>query len=73
MLNEIVEERVRGQETEVLLEADSANGKLLSFIETHTTVHSREFEDGRVTLRATVPKRVLADLQQNKQIEIKPV
>src|SRR5208282_3977593 len=63
----------RGQLSEVLLEADSANGKLISFIETNTVVHDRQFKGRRVTMRATVPMRVLADLSRNNQVEIKPV
>jgi GTP-binding protein HflX len=72
-LHQFVEQQVRGQQTEVLLEAEASNGKLLAFIETHTTVHSRDFLDGRVTLRATVPKRVLTDLKNNQQVEVRPV
>ena len=72
-LHEVVEKIVRGQLTEVLLIADSTNGKLISFIETHTAVHDRQFRGSRVTFRATVPQQVLADLSRNDQLKIKPV
>jgi GTP-binding protein HflX len=72
-LHKVVEDQVRGLQTEVFLEMDSANGKLLSFIETNTSVHSRKFDDDRVVIRATVPSRVLADLKKNRHVEVKPV
>jgi len=71
-LHEAVEKIVRGQLAEVLLLTDSTNGKLISFIETRTTVHDRKFRGSRVTFRATVPAQVLADLSRNNQLQIKP-
>ncbi|QOV90148.1 GTPase HflX [Humisphaera borealis] len=64
---------VRGTQVDVTLEADVANGKLLSFLESHTRIHDRQFDDNRVTLKAIMGKRTLADLQKNDQVEVKKV
>ena len=57
----------------MLLEADVANGKLISFIESHTRVHDRQVTDGRVTMRAVMGKQTLADLARNGQVDVKSV
>jgi hypothetical protein len=57
----------------VTLEADVTNGRLLSFIESHSRIHDRQFTDGRVQLRAVMGKRTLADLSRNDQVEVKAV
>jgi GTP-binding protein HflX len=72
-LHEAVYAAVRGQQVNVTLEADVANGKLISFIESHTRVHEREFTDGRVLMRAVMGKQTLADLARNGQVEVKKV
>ena len=72
-LHEAVYQAVRGQQVDVTLETDVANGKLLSFIESHTRVHDREFQDGRVVIRAVMGKQTLADLSRNEQVEVKTV
>jgi GTPase len=72
-LHEAVYKAVRGQQVDVTLETEVANGKLLSFIESHTRVHEREFTDGRVVIRATMGKQTLADLARNHQVEVKTV
>jgi GTP-binding protein HflX len=72
-LVEAVYGRVRGQQVDVTLEADVANGKLLSFIESHSRIHDRQFTDGRVQLKAVMGKRTLADLSRNEQVEVKAV
>jgi GTP-binding protein HflX len=72
-LHEAVYRAVRGQQVDVTLETDVANGKLLSFIESHTRVREREFTDGRVVIRATMGKQTLADLSRNGQVEVKTV
>lgn len=68
-----VAEFVHGQEVEVTLEADTANGRLLTYIESHCRVEDREFNDGRVMLKAVMGKHTLSDLAKNGQIEIKTV
>ncbi|MEO6437114.1 MAG: GTPase HflX [Tepidisphaeraceae bacterium] len=72
-LHEAVYQVVLGQQVHVTLEADVANGKLLSFIESHSRVQEREFVDGRVLIRAVMGKQTLADLARNDQVEVKTV
>ncbi len=72
-LTEAVYRAVRGQQVDVTLEADVANGRLLSFIESHSRVHDRQFSDGRIQLKAIMGKRTLADLSRNDQVEVKTV
>jgi GTPase len=72
-LQEAVYSAVRGQQVDVTLEADVTNGRLLSFIESHSRIHDRQFTDGRVQLRAVMGKRTLADLSRNDQVEVKAV
>ena len=72
-LLEAVYQHVRGQQVDVTLEADLTNGKLISYIESHTRVHERQFTDGRVQFKAIMGKRTLSDLARNDQVEIKEV
>ncbi|HSV13106.1 MAG TPA: GTPase, partial [Tepidisphaeraceae bacterium] len=72
-LNEAVYQHVRGQQVEATLEADVTNGRLLSFIESHTRVQDRQFVDGRVRVRAVMGRQTLADLSRNHQVEVKHV
>src|SRR5688572_16366148 len=48
---------VRGTQVDVTLEADSSNGRLLAFLESHTRIHDRQFDGDRVTLKAIMGKR----------------
>jgi len=71
-LQEAVYQIVRGHQLEVVLECDVTNGKLISFIEKHTRVQSRDFvENDRVRFVVVVGKQTLADLQGNDQLEIR--
>jgi GTP-binding protein HflX len=72
-LHDAVVAAVRGQQVDVLLEADVTNGRLLAFIEKHARVCEREFTDSRVQLRAVMGKKTLAELQRNDQVEVKRV
>jgi len=72
-LAEAVFRQVRGQQVDVTLEADVANGRLLAFIESHTRIHDRTYTDGRVQLKAIMGKKTLADLSRNEQVEVKKV
>jgi GTP-binding protein HflX len=72
-LYEAVHDCVRGQQVDVTLETDAANGKLLSFIESRTHVNQREFTGGRACIQATMGKKMLADLSRNAQVEVKSV
>jgi hypothetical protein len=70
-LGEAIYRAVRGQQVDVTLEADVTNGKLISFLESHSRIHDRQFTDGRVQIKAVMGKRTLADLARNDQVEIK--
>ena len=72
-LHEAVYQAVRGQQVDVTLEADVTNGRLISFIESHSRVHDRQFIDGRVQIKAVMGKRTLADLSRNEQVEVQKV
>jgi GTP-binding protein HflX len=72
-LHEAVIRHMRGEEVEVELEAAMSNGRLISFIEHHSRVESREFQDGRIRMTAVMGKRLLADLSRNDQVEVKKV
>jgi GTP-binding protein HflX len=84
-LAEAVYRFVRGQQVDVTLQADLANGKLLSFLESHTRIQDRVIVDGtpdgdsadgtgdgqaKVRIRAIMGKQTLADLSRNDQVEI---
>jgi GTP-binding protein HflX len=72
-LMESVYKFVRGQQVEATLECDVTNGRLISFIESHTRVSHREFTDGRVEFRVVMGRNTLADLARNGQVEVKSV
>jgi GTP-binding protein HflX len=72
-LHEAVYQAVLGQQVDVTLAADVGNGRLISFIESHTRVQDREFIDGRIVIRAIMGKQTLADLSRNDQVELKSV
>jgi GTPase len=65
--------QVKGRMVEATLEADSANGRLLSFIETHCQILDRQFNGRRIILRATMSKKVCDDLMRNDQLTVKPI
>jgi GTP-binding protein HflX len=62
---------VNAQQVQAVLETDSSNGKLLSFIATHCQVRDRQYEGDRIIIHATMSKRTLADLSRNEQIKLK--
>jgi GTP-binding protein HflX len=72
-LQEAVYQTVRGHQVDVTLEADVANGRLISFVESHSRVYDRQFTDGRVQMRAVMGRRTLADLKRNEQVAVKAV
>jgi len=72
-LHEAVYQQVRKEQVDVTLEADVTNGRLLSYIESHTRIHDRQFTDGRVQIKAIMGKQTLADLSRNEQVAIKTV
>jgi GTP-binding protein HflX len=72
-LHAAVQAHVRGQQVDVTLQIEASNGKLLAFIETHTRVKDRQFNDGTIVIQATMGKQTLADLSRNDQVEVKSV
>ena len=72
-LREAVCQFVRGDRVQVVIEADMADGRLLSFIESHSEIQDRRFVDGRVALTAVIGKRTLAGLSRNPHVEVKRV
>jgi GTP-binding protein HflX len=72
-VQEAVYRQVLGHQVDVTLETDVANGKLLSFLESHTRISTREFIDSRVRMNITMGKSILADLSRNEQVEVKSV
>jgi GTPase len=72
-LHEAVYKELRGHQVDVTLEADVTNGRLISFIESNTRVHSRHFTDGRVQFKTIMGKSTLADLSRNEGVEIDKV
>jgi GTP-binding protein HflX len=71
-LQEAIYRAVRGQQVEVTLQADLANGRLIAFLESHTRIHERTFvgDNGKIRIRAVMGKQTLADLSRNDQVEI---
>jgi GTP-binding protein HflX len=72
-LHEAVARHMRGMQVQVTLEAAITNGRLISFIERHAEVKTRDFLDGRITMTAIMGKQTLADLEKNDQVEVKKV
>lgn len=70
-LHERVYAFVRGQQVEAELAVRDTDGKLISFIESHTRVQERGFEDGAATFTVVVGKNTLHDLSRNEGIEIR--
>jgi len=66
-----IQAHVNAQQVQAVLEADSSNGKLLAFIETHCQVRDRRYAGDRIILHATMSKRTLADLSRNEQVTVK--
>ena len=70
-LHVAVQKYVSDQQVDAVLEADTANGKLLAFIEANCQVRDREFLDGKTIIHATMSKRVFSDLSRNEQVVVK--
>lgn len=61
---------VRGQQVEAVLSMPVTDGRLISFIESHTRVCDRTFDDGNVRFTVIVGKRTLSDLARHPGLEI---
>lgn len=70
-LQEAVYGFVRGQQVIAELVVPTTNGRLISFIESHTRVQSRDFGERRTAFQVVVGKRTLAELSRNEDVEIK--
>lgn len=70
VLRSAVLEIVRGQQMEVELETASSDGRLLTFIESHSQVLDRRFSDGKARFRARLGRRTLENLARNPAITI---
>jgi GTP-binding protein HflX len=69
-LHEKVQSYISAQQIDAVLEADSANGKLLAFIEANCQVRGRKFKGEKTILRAKMTKRVFEDLSRNDQVSV---
>ncbi|MGC4056840.1 MAG: hypothetical protein QM743_01800 [Chitinophagaceae bacterium] len=69
-LSKAVLDFVRGQRSDVTLQVDVRDGKLISFIESHTLVRAREIDDTTMRIAVTVGKQTLADLRRNEGVVI---
>jgi hypothetical protein len=58
---------------EARLVVNDTDGKLISFIESHTRVQERTYEDGKVMLDVVVGRHTLKDLSRNEAVEIRSV
>ena len=70
-LAEAVFRFVRGQQLEAVLVMPVTDGRLISFIESHTRVRDRAFEDNNVVFTVELGKKTLADLTRNPGLEIR--
>ena len=66
-LVEAVYKYLRGQQVVATIEMELTNGKLISYVESHTRVSDRTFTDTHATFTAVIGKKTLADLQRNEQ------
>jgi GTPase len=69
-VTEAVYRFVRGQSVDLTLECDLTNGRLISFIESHTRVHERRFVDGVARFDVTVGRHTLEDLKRNEDVTV---
>ncbi len=61
-LNEAVYKHVLGTQVEVVLEMDDTNGRMISYVESHTRVQEREFVDGKAKMRVVIGRKSLEEL-----------
>ena len=70
-LHESVYSAVRGQQSEVTLECDVTDGRLISRIESMTRVIHREFLNGRARFRVSVGRNALDELKRSRNVAIR--
>jgi GTP-binding protein HflX len=69
-LNEAVYLHLRGSQVQAILETDVINGRLLSFIESHTRVQTRETIESTIRLTVITGRQMLAELATNSLLRI---
>jgi GTPase len=67
-LAERVYQTVRGTQVDATIACDLTDGKLISFIQSHTRIRDRRFDEEYAIFDITVGRRTLADLQRNESI-----
>ena len=63
---------IRGQQADVRLECDTADGRLIGFIRSHTRVNEEHFDGATATFDVTVGKQLLQQLRQNEGVRVTP-
>jgi GTP-binding protein HflX len=61
---------LRAQQVDATLTTDVTDGRLQAMIESRARVYDRQFIDGKVTLKALIDRRALADLSRQDGLEI---
>jgi GTP-binding protein HflX len=69
-LQEQVLAYVRGQQSDVRLECDVTNGRLIQFIRSRTRVNEEQFDDETARFDVTVGKQLLQQLRQNEDLRV---
>jgi 50S ribosomal subunit-associated GTPase HflX len=69
-LNEAVYLHLRGSQVQAILETNVINGRLLSFIESHTRVQTRETIESTIRLTVITGRQMLAELATNSLLRI---
>ncbi len=59
-----------GTQSDVVLTADVTDGESLAFIERSSRIHDRQYDGDMVTIRATVGRRMLADLRRHEGVNV---
>lgn len=69
-LAEAVYQAVRGEQVEVALEINVADGRLLAYIQANASVQERRFVDSTANIRAIMPRRMFDELSRNPHVKI---
>jgi GTPase len=62
-LQEAVIEALTADFAEAVVEADAANGRVLSYLSAHAEIYRQEFHDDRVTIRCALPRHLLHHIE----------
>jgi len=72
-LQEAVYQVVRGQQVDVTLEVSVTNGRVISYLESHTRVNHREFVDSVARFQTIMGRQTLAELVRHEGVDVKSV